>query len=263
MRLRLLARVHVMNDAYAASLQLFVNRLESRSELTCHEVSGLLGIEGRTKEVAAHADFVRLGEIVEHSCLIVRGLVGRFGQNTDGTRQITCLYIPGDMADLPSVVSPKSAWGLVALAPTTILRVPHAELRRLAATNPGIAEALWRDCVADGSIFSEWVVNVGRRDAVSRVAHVFCEMAIRCEHAGFGDRESYPLPITQVDLGDATGLTSVHVNRMLRVLRMQCAMELRSGKVTIHDWSKLTQIADFDAGFILLDGLSPRIAEQG
>jgi CRP-like cAMP-binding protein len=159
------------------------------------------------------------------------------------------------------VVSPKSAWGLAALAPTTILRLPHADLRRLAAKYPGIAEAFWRDCVADGSIFSEWVVNVGRRNALARLAHLFCEMAIRCEQAALGDRRSFPLPIIQTDIGDATGLTSIHVNRTLRELRLRSIVELRSGIVTIHDWDKLVAIGDFDASFMLLDGPAPRITE--
>jgi CRP-like cAMP-binding protein len=165
------------------------------------------------------------------------------------------------MADLPSVVSPKAGWALGALTATTVLRLPHAELRRLAAKHPGIAEAFWRDCVADGSLFSEWVVNVGRRAALSRLAHLFCEMAIRCEQAGQGDRRAYPLPITQTDLGDATGLTNVHVNRVLKELRLQAIVELRAGTVTIHDWDKLVSVGDFDSTSLLLDGPSPRIAE--
>jgi CRP-like cAMP-binding protein len=253
--------VNYLPDLAAASLQLFAKRLESRSELTRDELSALVALRGQISKIGAHIDFVRAGEPVDHACLVVDGLVGRFGQNTDGSRQITCFYIPGDMADLPSVVSPKAPWGLSALARTTILRVPHADLRRLAATHPGIAEAFWRDCVADGSIFSEWVVNVGSRDAISRVAHVFCEMAIRSERAGQGNRLAFPLPLTQTDLGDATGLTSVHINRTLRELRLRSAAELHSGKVTIHDWEQLTKIGDFDAGFMLLGGQSPRIAE--
>jgi CRP-like cAMP-binding protein len=165
------------------------------------------------------------------------------------------------MADLPSVVCPKSGWGLTALTSTTILRIAHADLRRVAATHTGIAEAFWRDCVADGSIFSEWVVNVGRRDALSRLAHLFCEMAIRCEQGGQGDRRSYPLPITQNDVGDATGLTGVHVNRTLKELRTKSLVEMRSGTVTIHDWDQLVEAGDFDAGFMLLDGPAPRINE--
>ncbi|WP_140418466.1 Crp/Fnr family transcriptional regulator [Sphingomonas mucosissima] len=150
---------------------------------------------------------------------------------------------------------------LAALSGTTILHIRHADLRRAAAKHPGVAEALWRDCVADGSMFSEWVVNVGRRDAMSRVAHLFCEMAIRCEQAGQGHRLSFSLPITQTDLADATGMTGVHVNRTLKELRMRSAVELRSGTVTIHDWDQLAKIGNFNAAYMLLDGQSPRITE--
>jgi CRP-like cAMP-binding protein len=251
----------MMDQPRIATLQRFVKRLESRSVLTKEEVSALLGLSGQIKQVAAHIDFVRLGERVDHCCLVVDGLVGRFGQNRDGIRQITCLHIPGDMADLPSVVSPKAGWALGALTRTTILSVPHAELRYLAAKHPGIAEAFWRDCVADGSLFSEWVVNVGRRDALSRTAHLFCEMAMRYERAGQGDRRSFPLPITQPVLGEATGLTGVHVNRTLRELRVRSIVELRAGNVTIHDWEQLVSVADFDPAFLLFDGPSPRISE--
>jgi CRP-like cAMP-binding protein len=257
----LLAGIAINDRSQDTALQLFVNRLASRSVLTEREVAALLALNGQFKQVAAHVDFVRLGEQVDHSCLVVEGLVGRFGQNNEGDRQITCLHIPGDMADLPSVVSPNSAWALGALTKTTVLRIAHTDLRRLAAAHPGVAEALWRDCVADGSVFSEWVVNVGRRDALSRLAHVFCEMAIRCERAGLGDLTSFPLPITQADLADATGLTGIHVNRTLTKLKTESIVELRAGIVTVHNWKELVSVGDFDAGFLLFDGPSPRMTE--
>jgi CRP-like cAMP-binding protein len=95
-----------VDKSSGAALQRFVNRLSSRSILTDNGECALLGLKGQLKQIAPHADFVRQGEEVDHSCLVVEGLVGRFGQNRDGARQITCLHIPGDMADLPSVVSP-------------------------------------------------------------------------------------------------------------------------------------------------------------
>jgi CRP-like cAMP-binding protein len=249
-----------MTNSTDAALQLFVDRLALRSVLTDQEVEALLNLNGQFKQIAAHVDIVRLGEYVDHSCLVVDGFVGRFGQTRDGLRQITCLHIPGDMADLPSVVSPKSAWGLGALTSATILRIPHADLRRVAAQHSGIAEAFWRDCVADGSI-SEWVVNVGRRDALSRLAHLLCEMAVRMERVGQADRHSFPLPVTQADLGDATGLTSVHVNRMIKELRTRSIATAHAGLVTVHDWKQLVSIGDFDPAYMLLDGPSPRITD--
>jgi CRP-like cAMP-binding protein len=243
------------------ALQLFVDRLTSRSVLSNAEVTAILGLNGAIKQVAAHKDIVRFGDRVSHSCLLIEGLIGRFGQNNEGKRQLTCLHIPGDMADLVSVVSPKTGWGLAALAPTTILHIPHAELRGVTASHPGIAEAFWRDSAADGSIFAEWVVNVGRRDALTRVAHVFCEMAFRFEKSGHGDRHSYSLPMTQEHLGDATGLTSVHVNRTLRDLRDKSVVDFRGGTVTIQDWDLLVSTGDFDPAYLLLDGPAPRITE--
>jgi CRP-like cAMP-binding protein len=250
-----------MNTSQGAALQLFLSRLASRSVLTDAEKNAILGLTGHIRQVKAHVDFVGYGEMVDHSCLVVDGCVGRFGQSRDGARQITCLYIPGDVADLPSVMSPKSGWGLSALTNTTVLQIPHGEIRRIAANYPGVAEALWRDCVADGSIFSEWVVNVGHRSALARLAHLFCEMAVRSERAGKGDKQSFALPITQTDLGDATGLTSVHINRTLRELRTRAVAEMRTGTVTIHDWDQLVTIGEFDPAFMLLDGPAPRITE--
>jgi CRP-like cAMP-binding protein len=250
-----------LDDARTAALRPFIKRLASRSILTDAEVHALLGLNGKIKEVAVHTDFVRPGEPVDHACLVVDGIVGRFGQNRDGQRQITCLHIPGDMADLPSVVSPKTGWGHTALTTTMLLRIPHVELRRVAANHCGIAEAFWRDSVATGSMFSEWVVNVGRREAVGRVAHLFCEMGLRFEQAGRGDRSSFPLPITQTDLGDATGMSNVHANRTLRELRERSIAEMRAGTVVVHDWGQMAKVGDFDAAYMLLDGPAPRIAE--
>ncbi|UZK68817.1 Crp/Fnr family transcriptional regulator [Sphingomonas sp. S1-29] len=226
-------------------------------------MAAVLGLEGEIATVAPHVDFVRIGEQVGHSSLLIDGLAGRFGQNGDGGRQITCFYIAGDMADLMSLMSPTTGWGMMALTPMTILKVPHAELRQLTLAYPGIAEAFWRDSVADGSILSEWVVNVGRRDSITRVAHVFCEMALRFEQAGLGDRISYPFYITQADLADATGLTSIHVNRTLKVLRERSIVDFRLGVVRVHDWTKLVAIGDFDPAFLLLNAQAPRIAERG
>lgn len=248
-----------MGSSQGAALQSFVNRLVSRSNLTDEEQSALLNLGGQLKEVRVRTDFVLLGQEVGHCRLVVDGMLGRFGQNSGGDRQITSFYIHGDMGDLPSVVSPKAGWGLTTLAPTTVLRISHSELRAIAAKHAAIAKAFWRDCVADGSIFSEWTVNVGRRSAAVRVAHLLCEMAIRSERAGLGERNSFPLPIAQTDLADATGLTSVHVNRVLRVMREHSVATFSRGRVTIPEWDRIVSFGEFDESFMLLDRPSPRV----
>ncbi len=250
-----------MIPLHSVGVPRFVRRLTARSTITDRERLAILALTGEVVTMRAHLDFVQSGECVDHSCLIVEGIAGRYAESPNGHRQITSVYIPGDMADLPSVVSPRSAWGLSTLTRSTILRIPHTQVRQLAAAHPGVAEAFWRDCVADGSIFSEWVMNVGRRDALSRIAHLLCELAIRSEQAGIGDQQSYPLKITQATLADATGLTGVHVNRTLRQLKELLIVMFDAGTVTIQNWGELVGIADFDRGYLLFGGPAPRITQ--
>jgi CRP-like cAMP-binding protein len=152
-----------------SNLQPFLTRLNRRSVLSEHEQQVILALPVRVKQVQPNEDFVELGERVDHSCFVAEGLIGRFDQTTRGGRQITALHIRGDMPDLHSVVQPTATSALQALSTSTLLQVPHAALRAVAAAHPAIAEALWRDCMVDSMILAQWVVNVGRRDARSRV----------------------------------------------------------------------------------------------
>lgn len=241
-------------------LQPFIDRLSLRSSLRSEEKRALCGMKGHYVEVPAHTDFVRLGEDVDHACMVMNGIVARFDQTRDGARQITAIHIRGDMADLPSVVSPRAGWALQALSPSTIFRIPHPELRRVAHQYPAIAEAFWRDCVADGSLFSQWVVNVGRRNALVRFAHLLCETAIRLEYAGLGNRLAFTLPITQADMADVLGLTAIHVNRTIQALKATGYVSIDRATIVIHQWEQLVLLADFDPTYLLIEDLSARRA---
>lgn len=234
-------------------LQLFVDRLTARSVLTVEEQQAILALPTHRTELRAKQDFVHDGdEEVTHSSFIASGLVGRFGQTVTGARQITAFHIPGDMADLHSAVRPVGVGGLTALYDTTILHVPHAAIRRLAAHYPAVAEAFWRDCMLDAAILMQWVVNVGRRDARTRIAHILCEMSIRFG----GDRQillDYPFFATQDQLADAVALTNVHVNRSLKALRTEGLATFRHGAVEIHDWKRLAEVGEFDSAYLVAD----------
>jgi CRP-like cAMP-binding protein len=117
---------------------------------------------------------------------------------------------------------------------------------------------MWYATLVDGSIFREWIVNVGRRDARTRIAHLLCEFVLRLELADLGGPAGYELPMTQEQLADATGLTSVHVNRMLRDLTRDGLIGRTHRNVTIADWRKLSDEADFDPAYLHLD--RPRVA---
>lgn len=238
----------------APPLQLFVDRLIGHSPLSEEEQAAILNLPTTTFSYPAHNDIVRLGQIADQACLISSGLVGRYGQTSDGKRQFLSLHLPGEMIDLPSVVVPQSTSALNALTATNILKVPHAALRQLGVGYPMIAAAFWRDCMLDAGIVAQWLLNVGRRDARARTAHLLCELASRTRTANGQRATAFDLPMTQEQFGDALGLTPVHVNRVLRSLREDNIVTVGRGRVTIDDWRGLAAAGEFDATYLSVTG---------
>ena len=157
------------------------------------------------------------------------------------------------MPNLHSLVQPRATSALQALTTTTILKIPHRVLRAVAARYPAVAEAFWRDCMVDAAILSQWVVNVGRRDAKTRIAHLLCETAVRFSANGRSDAAGFEFPVTQVHLADATGLTSVHVNRTLKALKSEGVVDVATRRVRILNWDVLARLGDFDPDYLQTD----------
>ena len=239
------------------ALDLFVRRIEARSEISTDERAALLALPGLPQRIDAHRDFVRLGESISHACLVTQGIVARFAQLDDGSRQIIGFYIPGDLVDLYSLMLPRAPAPLQAMTDSTVLKVPHSALRELAFHHRGLASAFWRDCVADGHIVAQWLVNVGRKDARARMAHLLCEMALRLLQIGRVQHGAYAFPVTQEQLADALGLTAVHVNRSLRALRETGLVSVARKQVVIHDWNGLAHAGEFDPAYLHLPAATP------
>jgi CRP-like cAMP-binding protein len=130
--------------------------------------------------------------------------------------------------------------------------IPVEAIQEIAFTRPAVGRAMWYETLVDGSIFREWTLNVGRRDARTRAAHLLCEFALRLEAAGLGERCNYELPMTQEQLADSLGLTSVHTNRTLMSLGDDGLIERRQRAVQIVDWPGLSQAGDFDPAYLHL-----------
>ena len=135
----------------------FLETLEQRSSLSEEERNAILDLPFRPHHVNANQDFVQHGEEVTYSSFVLEGMVGMFGQNRRGERQITAVFVGGDMIDLQTVVVPETFAALQALSASTVLLVPHAALRQAADRFPRIGEAFWRECVFEAAILSEWV----------------------------------------------------------------------------------------------------------
>lgn len=239
-------------NAREPALEKWLRRLEKRSPLTQFDRETVRNFSGRTERFAASQDVVSLGERTTHSCLVADGVVARFGQTSDGLRQLSAVYIPGDMADLHSAVLPRVSAPLQSAAHSTVVFVPHSEIIAAGEKSATLARAFWRDCVADAQVASEWMLNNGRRNARARIAHLLCELSFR--YAALGENPSrFPVDLTQTHLADATGLTAVHVNRSLRSLRELDLVEVKGRTARIFDLDGLGAIADFDPAYLHLE----------
>jgi len=243
-----------MTFATTSPMLPFVQKLESRTALSSEERQAILVLPFTPEHVRPNRDFVLKGELIRHCSFVLEGVVGAFEQNRQGERQIVAVYINGDMIDLHGVVMPDAMSALQALAPTTVLKVSHSALDELVDRYPNIAEAFWRECSADAGILREWIVNIGRRDARSRMAHFFCELACRWQRQMPVDGTRIPYSITQQQLAEILSMTPVHINRTMQGLRKDGLIDtLDRSVMRFLDWKRLTAICDFDAEYLQLD----------
>ncbi|MCD2315218.1 Crp/Fnr family transcriptional regulator [Sphingomonas sp. IC-11] len=221
------------------------------------EGQALLNLPASPRQVAARREVTRLVTPIDCVCLVAEGSIARFAQLDDGRRQLIAIQLPGDMADLHSLVLPTRSAQLVALSASTIFLIPHAALRELCVRYPNLSLGLWQDCVIDGQIIAQWLVNAGRRTARERVAHLLCELALRYWSIGRLENGQFPMTMTQEQMADALGLTSVHVNRSLKALREDGLVKATRGIVAILDWERLASAAEFEPAYLHLSAEQP------
>jgi CRP-like cAMP-binding protein len=234
-------------------LNRMLDKFALRAPLDEGDRRALLGLPYRLQTFEAAKYVVREGSSVSHSALIVNGFAIRHKLTVDGDRQIVSVHVPGDFVDLEGSLLTTADHNVQTLTRCELALVPVAAIRELIHTHPMVAHAMWVDTLVDASIYREWVMNVGRRDARARVAHLLCEFARRLEVVGLGNNGGYELPMTQEQLADATGLTSVHVNRTLKGLEAEKLVERNKRHVGIPDWERLRSVAGFNETYLHLD----------
>ena len=237
-----------------------LRKFESRASLDDQDRRALLGLPFKIQILEPSAYVVREGERPDRSCLILSGLAFRHKVTVEGARQIVGVHIPGDFVDLEGSLLNIADHNVQALTRCELAFVPRNAIRELAAAFPRLAAAMWIDTLIDASIFREWVVNVGRRDARARIAHLLCEFARRLEVADLVREYGYELPMTQEQLADSTGLTPVHVNRVLKALASEGLIERERRYVRIPDWEALRRAGGFSELYLHLDQVRPAVA---
>lgn len=231
-----------------SQLALMIRKLKKTTEFDAADIDAIGRLPIAIKEVAADTPIVREGDKPTHCCLLIKGFCVRARTTEQGKRQILSVHIAGDLPDLQSLHLPVMDHELRTLSASTVGFVSHAAIRQLTRTRPMVAEALWRQTLLDAVLFREWIVNIGRRPAEQRLLHLFLELHQRMAVVGLADEETFDLPMTQTDLADATGLTPVHVSRVLKSLREHGLLQMRRSVVTIGNATRLTEWARQNTG---------------
>lgn len=242
----------------APTIEVLVRKLEQFGELSSSERQILENLHFDVQQVDAHQDLGREGQQSLHCLLLLNGMVCRYRVVQDGQRQIMSFHLPGDILDLSGLLLGRLDHGIGTLTPVEVAPIAHETLRGWIEHHPGLGRRLWQDTLVDAAVFREWMVNVGRRPANARIAHLLCEMATRMRAAGLV--QDHPnLPITVAELADATGLSAVHVNRVLQELRTKRLVESRGMTLAVLDWDGLKHAGGFDPDY-LCQGAMPAAA---
>jgi CRP-like cAMP-binding protein len=234
-----------MTMSIASHLAPMVRKLSQRTALEPAEVEAILALPHRRATANPRAYLVRDGDKVESCIVLLSGFAYRSKKTGDGGRQILSVHVQGDVVDAQNSLLSEADHNVQALSHVDLAYIPHQSILELAAAWPAVARAMWRDTLVDGSISREWILNVGRRDALQRISHLLCELAFRQSAAGVCAGPHYQWSMTQEHIADATGMTPVHANRTIRILRAQGMISINKDRLTILDLPKLRHAGDF------------------
>jgi len=228
-------------------------KLRARSPLSAEEEATIRAAVSGVRRLKPDETLVRAFEPVNVCSILVSGFAARVRQLADGRRQTSELHTPGDFADLHSFTLKYLDHDVVAMTDCEFAIVPHDRIRGITEQHPGLTRTYWFATNLDAAIHRELVVSLGRREATGRMAHLFCELHVRLGLVGLVEGDAFDLPLTQAEMAECLGLSSVHVNRTLMQLRSLGLVEWTAGRASILNLEALRRLADFDPGYLYLD----------
>ena len=234
-------------------ISVHLKKLRRRIDLSAEEESAIRGAVAQTRTVHADEVLVRSGELLSSSIILFDGWLARSKDLPGGERQVTELHVAGDFADLHGFTLKRLDHDVLSLSEGTIGIVPHERLQEITETYPRLGRLYWCSTDVDAAITRELALSLGQRSAVSRMAHLFCELYVRLQSVGKAQPDGYAFPLTQRELSECLGLTVVHANRTIQELRRRGLVEMASRRVKILDRLGLEGVAEFDPTYLYLD----------
>ncbi len=233
--------------------QHLIDKLERFTRLSNEDRQVLKALARKVRLIEAGVDIIQEGDRPETVNLFLDGWACRYKQLEDGRRQIVAFFVPGDLCDIHIYVLREMDHAIAAITPVRLATVPREILLDTMDRHPRITRALWWESLVNAAIQREWTVNIGRRTALERLAHLFCELFLRLRAVGLAEGSTCPFPLTQLELADATGLTNVHVNRTLKEMRNAGLILLKSRQLTVPDLAALQKAALFNPNYLHLE----------
>ena len=228
-----------------------VKKLGAFVDLTGAEVSALEKASSRPRRLEARADVIREGDVPTDVHLVTSGLACRYKLLADGRRQIVAYLIPGDFCDFNVFILARMDHSIAAISAVQMVWLPFEQMTELLG-HAGIVRAMWLATLVDEATLREWITNLGQRNAEHRLAHLFCELYLRMKIVGLVDGNEFELPVTQTELGDTLGLSTVHVNRSLQLLRAAQLVRFKDKRLVIQDMVGLKRMSGFRDNYLHL-----------
>lgn len=234
-------------------ISVHLKKVRRRTTISPEEEQTIRGLVAETRRVPADKVLIRHGAELNTSIMLLDGWLARCKDLPDGERQITQLHVPGDFADLHGFTLKRLDHDLATISDCQIALVPHDRILALVERFPRLARYYWFATNVDAAITRELALSLGRRSAMSRMAHLFCELMTRLEVVDRAEQDGFGFPLTQREISECLGLTVVHANRTLQALRRQKLIELENRRLTILDRKGLQDLAEFDTDYLYLD----------
>jgi CRP-like cAMP-binding protein len=230
----------------------FVAKLRSRQALSDEEERLLRDAAWTQRRYARHEVIVPAGRKLDYAHLLLSGFAARCQEDSAGNRQLVGVSVAGDLLDIHGVVLGRVEQELVALSACEVAALPHREVRTLSLSSPALLRTFALQGAIDHSIQAAWIQALGSKRGPAKVAHIFCEMQLRLGVVGLATRMGFPLPLSQQELADYSGMTHVHLNRCLKELREAGLLAFSQGWAKVEDWEGLKRLARFDEAYLNL-----------